>query len=361
MTIESLASISAIRHSVHLAPLPTDPKVSVLISNYNYEEFLPRSIESVLAQGWPRLEIIVSDDGSEDHSCDVVQAYIDQGHPVVLVRGNHCGMAGCLNAAFAASTGEVICLLDADDHFLPGKLEAVVLAFHSNSDSGFCIHRTQRVDQDGRMGGVFPLVQSLPSGDCMQTTIRNSGILMGLPPTSALSLRREVARAIFPISEDYVGYAEQVIHRIAPLVTSICCIDNALSSWTLHRRNDANSSRVKAQRLERELEFMEMLWHDQHRFLLVYNPTLANELPSLRRNALYVKMKYILDRLVAGKDAQANHAILCSIPEIRDSRMRIFWQFSKLLPGPVFRKSIDFLETQGLLKQFLGRIIHRAT
>src|SRR4051794_5931283 len=105
MTIKSLESNSAIGHSVHLDPLPADPKVSVLISNYNYEEFLPHSIGSVLAQGWPRLEIIVSDDGSGDHSCDVVQSYIDQGHPVFLVRGDHRGMAGCLNAAFAASTG----------------------------------------------------------------------------------------------------------------------------------------------------------------------------------------------------------------------------------------------------------------
>ena len=327
----------------------------------NYEEFLARSIESALSQSWPGLEIVVSDDGSEDHSCDVVQSYVDNGYPVVLVRGEHRGMAGCLNAAFAVSTGEVICLLDADDYFLPGKIEAVISAFRSNPDSGFCIHRTQRVDQGGRMGGVFPLLRSLPSGNCMQSTVRNSGILMGLPPTSALSLRREVAGTIFPISEAYIGYAEQVIHRIAPLVTSICCIDDALSSWTLHRRNDANSSRVKVQRLERELKFMEMLWHEQRRFLLVHNPPLTEELQPIKKNALYVKMKYILDRLTAGNDAQVSHATLCSIPEIRNSFMRIFWQYSNLLPGPVFRKSIDLLETQGCLKQLLGRIIRRAT
>jgi glycosyltransferase involved in cell wall biosynthesis len=332
----------------------------VLITNYNYEEFLPRSIESVLNQSWGSIEIVVSDDGSDDRSCEVAQSYVDRGDPVILVRGKHRGMAGCLNAAFAASSGEIICLLDADDYFLPGKIESVVSAFRSNPDSGFCIHRTQRLDEKGRNGGVFPLLQSLPSGDHAEATVSNSGILMGLPPTSALSVRREVADEIFPISEAYIGYAEQVIHRIAPLITSICTIEKPLSTWTLHRRNDANSSRVKVQRLQRELAIMEMLWQDQHRFLLAHNQFLAGQLQLLQRNALYVKICYIVGRLTSDKDAHLSHAILCDIPEVRRSYLGIFWRYSNRLPRPIFRKSIDLLETQGRLKHLLGRLLRRA-
>jgi hypothetical protein len=360
MTIGSSTISSAPQHfQVHLRPMPARPKVSILITNYNYEEFLPRSIESALNQSWLPMEIIVSDDGSEDRSCEVVQSYVDRGYPLVLVRGGHRGMAGCLNAAYAVSSGEIVCLLDADDYFLPGKLEAVVSAFQSNPDSGLCIHRTQRIDQSGRMGGVFPLLQSLPSGDRCYSTLCNSGILMGLPPTSALSLRREVASAIFPAPEHYVGYAEQVIHRIAPLVTSICCIEKAFSSWTLHRRNDANSASVKTQRIARELSFMEMLWRDQHRFLLDHNPALASELKSLEANLFYVKMCYILSRLSANGDAFAIHQNLCKLPEIRHSPLRMFWQLSSHLPRPIFKKSIDILETQGILKHILGRFLRR--
>ncbi len=344
---------------VELNPLPGRLKVSVLITNYNYAEFLARSIESVLNQSWRPIEIIVSDDGSDDCSCEVIQSYIDRGHPVVLQRGEHRGMAGCLNAAFKASSGEIICLLDADDYFLPGKLKAVISRFRLNPDSGLCIHRTQRVDHRGRKGGVFPLLQNLPSGDRAHSTVLNSGILMGLPPTSALSLRREAADKIFPIPESYVGYAEQMIHRIAPLVTSICCIEEAFSSWTLHRRNDANSSRIKVQRLERELKFMEMLWQEQHRFLSAYDPALAAELQPLQRNALYVKMRYIVGRLTAAEDALISHAILCNLPEIRYSHMGMFWRHSKRLPRSIFKRSIDLLETQGSLKHFVGRLLGR--
>lgn len=350
---------SAAQTRVNLKVLPERPKVSVLITNYNYEEFLPRSIESALAQSWRPIEVIVSDDGSEDRSCEVVKSYTDRGLPVVLVRGKHLGMAGCLNAAFAASSGEIICLLDADDHFFPGKLEAIVSAFRSNPNSGFCIHRTQRMDQSGRSGGVFPLLQKLPSGDCTISTIQNSGVLMGLPPTSALSLRREVADLIFPIPEYYTGYAEQMIHRIAPLVTSVCSIDGAFSSWTQHRRNDQNSSHVKVERLARELRFMELLWRDQHRFLLDHSPILAAALQQLEQNALYVKMRYIIGRLTASRETHISHTALCNIPEIRDSYMGIFWRYSNRLPRPIFKKSIELLETQGGLKHFLGRFLGR--
>jgi glycosyltransferase involved in cell wall biosynthesis len=360
MTIGSSTLFGASEHyRVTLGRLPVHPKVSVLVTNYNYEEFLPRSIESVLTQSWRPFEIIVSDDGSEDRSCEVIQSYIDRGDSVVLVRGKHRGMAGCLNAAFTASSGEIICLLDADDYFSPGKLESAVAAFQSNPESGFCIHRTQRIDQSGRMGGAFPLLQNLPSGDCARSTVLNCGILMGLPPTSALSLRRAVAGQIFPIPEYYVGYAEQMIHRIAPLITPICCIEKAYSSWTLHRRNDANSSHIKVQRLEREIEFMEKLWQEQHRFLLAHNPTLAAELQPLQQNALYVKMRYILGRLTADKYAVASHRTLCSLPEIRRSYIGMFWRYSNRLPRPIFRKMIDLLETQGSLKHLLGRFLGR--
>jgi glycosyltransferase involved in cell wall biosynthesis len=359
--MDSLLTSCAPEYSrVSLYTLSAHPKVSILITNYNYEEFLSRSIDSVLQQSWKAIEIVVADDGSEDRSCEVAQSYIDRGHPVVLVRGKHRGMAGCLNAAFHASSGEIICLLDADDYFFPGKLEAVISAFRSNPDSGFCIHRTERIDHRGRRGGVFPLLQNLPSGDCTLSTLRNSGILMGLPPTSALSLRREVAGCIFPIPEHYTGYAEQMIHRLAPLLTSICVIEKALSSWTLHHRNDANSSFIKVQRLERELRFLEMQWQEQHRFLLAHHKQWAAELRPLQRNALYVKMRYIVGRLNADKDSHISHTLLCNMPEMRSTLMGIFWRCSNRLPRPIFKKSVDLLETQGSLKNILGRFLRIA-
>jgi glycosyltransferase involved in cell wall biosynthesis len=96
---------------------------------------------SARAQAYPPAEIIVSDDASQDNSCDVVASYISRGYGIRLLRNPHSGMAANLNAAYQSSCGDLICLLDADDTFLPGKIEAVVKAFLAHPAAGFAIHR----------------------------------------------------------------------------------------------------------------------------------------------------------------------------------------------------------------------------
>jgi glycosyltransferase involved in cell wall biosynthesis len=180
-----------------LKSIPQRPSVSVLITCFNYGAYVGQAIDSVLEQTYPAAEIIVSDDASKDNSCEVVESYVARGLGVHLLRNPHGGMAANLNSAYRNCSGDVICLLDADDTFLPGKIEAVVNAFRANPRAGFAVHRASMVDNQKRARGLYPLLSALPSGDCAQITYDNSGILMGLPPTTNLALRREVAERIF--------------------------------------------------------------------------------------------------------------------------------------------------------------------
>ena len=350
---------TAVLPQLPLNPLPASPAVSVLITSYNYGCFLAQAIDSALGQSYPPKEVIVSDDGSKDNSCEIVESYIHRGKPVKLLRGKHQGMAGSLNAAFRASLGEIVCLLDADDYFLPGKIEAVVSAFRSEPQAGFAIHRAQMVDRHNRHRGVYPLLSDLPQGDCLEATLHNAGVLMGLPPTSNLSLRRRVALSIFPISENFFGYAEQVIHRIAPLVTSICAIDKPLSVWRLHGKNDGNSDSVSAERLERELGYMRDLWFEQNNYLQTINPQLAKHMPALESNPLYMRMRYMELRLLGDSSARECHSALCALSEPTRSPVDFFWRHSLYLPRPLFQKCIDILQTQGIWKEWLARAVHR--
>ena len=97
-------------------------KISVLINNYNYAHYLAACIDSVASQNYQDFEIIVVDDGSTDNSAELIKSYSDRIIPVMKENG---GQASSFNAGFAASSGEVVCLLDADDSFLPGKLAAI--------------------------------------------------------------------------------------------------------------------------------------------------------------------------------------------------------------------------------------------
>lgn len=344
---------------LRLRSLAAMPAVSVLITSFNYGRFLARAIESALQQSWRPVEIIVSDDGSEDNSCQIAEFFIDRGEPVALLRGKHGGMAASLNAAVRAASGDILCLLDADDYFLRGKIEAVVSAFRSHPDAGFAVHRTQRIDAEGRQRGVYPLLHALPRGNCAGVTIGSAGILMGLPPTSSLSLRREVAAQIFPVPEYLTGYAEQMIHRIAPLVTSLCAIETPLSVWRLHGRNDANSSHVACGRLQRELACMRQLWREQRSFLMEQDPESARDLPALETNALFLRMQYMCMRLTGDPAARDVHAALCAIPDSQRVPADLFWRHSLRLPRPLFQKCMDLLEAQSIWKEWLAHLLRR--
>jgi glycosyltransferase involved in cell wall biosynthesis len=95
--------------------------ISVVIPCYNAERWLGATLRSVLAQDWPRLEIIVVDDGSSDRSAELVRT---QFPSVTLVQQKNSGVAAARNNGIANAKGDWIAFVDADDIWLPGKLHA---------------------------------------------------------------------------------------------------------------------------------------------------------------------------------------------------------------------------------------------
>src|SRR5712671_5414891 len=107
---------------VQLDPLPEQPLVSILISSYNYGEYLGDAIESALQQTYDKLEIIICDDGSTDGSPRIIERYRTLDQRIRVIYQANGGQALALNTAFDISTGEIICLLDADDVFMADKV-----------------------------------------------------------------------------------------------------------------------------------------------------------------------------------------------------------------------------------------------
>ena len=127
-------------------------KLSVLINNFNYARYLDAAIESALGQDFPDFEVVVVDDGSTDNSRELIARYGARIVPVLKANG---GQASSFNAGFAASTGDVVFLLDADDAFLPGKLRRVADLYNSR-DIDWCFDRVTTEE-----GSAAPL-ESVP-------------------------------------------------------------------------------------------------------------------------------------------------------------------------------------------------------
>ncbi|MFI5236223.1 MAG: glycosyltransferase, partial [Gemmatimonadales bacterium] len=114
------------RHGRRQPVLDFRPTVTVVVPAYNEERVVCATVESLLAQDYPGLEIVVVDDGSPDQTSAVLHAAYD-GHPrVKLFRRSNGGKASALNYGVSQSTGEIIVALDADTLFPPGTIAELV-------------------------------------------------------------------------------------------------------------------------------------------------------------------------------------------------------------------------------------------
>ena len=121
---------------IALGPLPNLPLVSILISNYNYATYLGQAIESLLAQTYENFEVVICDDGSTDSSREILERFRAQNSRIKTIYQTNDGQSLALNAAFSASSGEIICLLNADDVFMRDKVRLVVDALAGAPGSG---------------------------------------------------------------------------------------------------------------------------------------------------------------------------------------------------------------------------------
>src|SRR2546429_6094216 len=161
---------------------PQQPLVTALINTYNYGRFLPFAINSVLNQTYKNIEIIVVDDGSTDHTQEVLERYADR---VRNIRTTNGGQAQAFNVGIPLARGELLMLLDADDAWLPGKVERMVEFAAERPNAAMLYHRFQNVDASGREVGI-PQPLALTDGDYRNQYVRSGGGWGG-PITSGLA------------------------------------------------------------------------------------------------------------------------------------------------------------------------------
>ena len=122
-------------------------KISVIMPSYNAAPFLVETLDSILSQGYPDLEIIVVDDGSTDNTDDVLAPYLER---IVLVKQpNWGGPSRPRNVGLSHATGDLVAFFDSDDVMLPQKLIKSAAVFETYPDVDFVFTNFQGVDESG--------------------------------------------------------------------------------------------------------------------------------------------------------------------------------------------------------------------
>lgn len=181
------------------------PRVSVVIDNYNYGRFLPQALDSVLSQDFPSqdLEVIVADDGSTDDSRDVLKRYAPR---VKALLQENQGQATAFNNGIQAAQGDIVCLLDSDDVWLPGKLKDITARFDADPSLGVVQHLLQESDS-----ALKPLPQTFPAwGPDLSLDEFLDGRAQ-FTATSALAFRRDVLLKALPIPKDLFYYLDDYL------------------------------------------------------------------------------------------------------------------------------------------------------
>ncbi|RYZ85203.1 MAG: glycosyltransferase, partial [Proteobacteria bacterium] len=121
--------------------------VSVLIPSYNHAAFISETIQSILAQTYQNFEIIIVDDGSKDHTEEVVNRFVDSRIRYFPFSHNK-GAAEANSEAVRRSQGEYICVISSDDTWVAHKLETQVNFLNANAEIGAVFTKVNYINEE---------------------------------------------------------------------------------------------------------------------------------------------------------------------------------------------------------------------
>jgi len=205
-------------------------RVSIIIDNYNYAEYLAQCIDSALNQRYPNIEVIVVDDGSRDKSMDVIRRYADR--LTAIIDKPNGGQASAYNRSFEQCTGDIVMWLDADDYLYPEAAERIATAWRPGvSKAQF---RLDMVDAQGRSLG-----RQLPRdlhGGSMAVQLMNEFGAYGSPPGSGNAYSRFLLQQVLPIPEGpWRTGADSIPILLAPAHGEVLSIERPLGAYRVHR------------------------------------------------------------------------------------------------------------------------------
>jgi glycosyltransferase involved in cell wall biosynthesis len=170
----------------------SQPLVSIICLCYNQARFLNEALQSVLAQDYSNLELILVDDASTDDSVSLMRTFVTE-HPStqllpISINGGNCR---AFNRGLALARGKYVIDLAADDVMLPSRVSRQVAAFEALDDSYGVVYTNARlIDENSKDLGLFysdqKVTAQLPTGDVYRAVLGKTFIC---PPTMMMKKR----------------------------------------------------------------------------------------------------------------------------------------------------------------------------
>ncbi len=240
------------------APLSDKPLVTVVLIFLNGEAFLAEAIESIIEQTFTDWELILVDDGTTDGATAIAKDFAERYSNRIryIEHSGHAnrGMSASRNAGIHAARGDIIAFLDADDVWLPRRLEAHVGILAREPDvaqvmgptvwwrswQGKAASRWQPwLTPDTILESGLPVHQAIPPPEVALSYLVRRGAT--LPGICSVTIRREAALAVGGFNEDFrTLYEDQVFHFRMGMRFSIWVDDEVLARYRQHDQSACN-------------------------------------------------------------------------------------------------------------------------
>lgn len=210
--------------------MPDSPLVSIAMATFNGERFLREQLDSIRAQSYGHVEIVISDDCSVDGTAEILQEYaLFDSRIRLLLNDNRLGFIGNFERAIAACEGEIIFLSDQDDIWFTNKVETLSFAL---ADALLIHSDAELVDSEGRiLAPSFNAIKRVYHGVDALGALLNGNFITGC----TIAFRRElIAKALpFPriIPHDYW------LALIAALYAGVRAYSGVLTKYRQHSAN----------------------------------------------------------------------------------------------------------------------------
>lgn len=215
------------------------PLVSVIVPTYNRAGLLRLTIESVLAQTHPAVELIVVDDGSEDDTPALLAQYAGR---LTAIHQRNQGGAAAANRGFEAASGSLITFLDHDDLIYPDKLARQVRVMQAQPHIDLCHCQHDFIDEHGE---VLRRSGPLPGDDVLRRLLKGNFIWSGAP----LIRRETLARVGLHDEENWCADWDLWL-RMALAGCAFHCIQERLGAYRVVRSSQMSSAKRVEQHSE---------------------------------------------------------------------------------------------------------------
>ena len=294
--------------------------VSVIVIFFNASDFLQTAIESVLAQTYEHWELLLVDDGSNDGSTEIALRFASENSSRIkyIEHDGHqnLGMSAARNLGIHKAMGDYITFLDADDYWLPNKLDVQTSILDSQPEAGMLFGKTKYWfswtghPEDSQQDYV-------PSLGVRTHTLFHPPLLLLLfiqgkaevPCTCSIIVRRSVVEKIEGFEDYFRGmYEDQAFYAKICLYTPVLATDDCLAWYRQHSKSNYSTAIHSGQThvlRYRFLKWLETYCHEKHvkdkrvweavnRQLWLYDSSSHQKLPGFTQDSIRWIKKWIL-------------------------------------------------------------------